>query len=355
MPDALQKIMQALVPPGTGTDPNTGKVLNDRFHQIRGGGRAQMLDSTGQLDGMALQLVQSRGAPPTQQNVQMAKAYLLGDPLGMFGGETTEQDIANSAMSAETGGARPAGGQGDSVAPPQARPSPTSAPSAAPPPGAPAVTVDERDTGPNVPLIPPIAARPGQDQPGDGRAVANSDVLHGEVLRPDADNMVQITDNRTGDVIVMHADQAAADGWTVAGVNTAPTQNVIEGETIKLLPDDGPTTPPPAPAAQQAAPPTPDNAGPRSSRREARTGRASTPPAQASTEAPAVPSGQQYAAQSNARTQEGSVLIDSGERGPNGELIFRDKKYGGYTARALDGSNVNEPDLPSLRNVLRGL
>lgn len=77
--------------------------------------------------------------------------------------------------------------------------------------------------------------------------------------------------------------------------------------------------------------------------------------AMAGNDAPPLPEGVRELPTDTFDGRTSQSRIDTSERGPSGEMIFRDGVNGGYTATTRDGRNINAATLEALRAALRGL
>lgn len=226
-------IRSVVSPPGVNTDPNTGAVLRDRFHQIRGNEIATRDDTM--LGNLSQQFLASRGAPITPQNLVIAQEYLRGGALGRLEQQqAADTSIADAAIAAEGGGAASSGSRpSDAASPPAPRPT------ALPPESAPVDVMETGPGGPNVPddvigapLIPPALMVGAAARAATGTDVTARDPgINGQIM-PDENGMVRVP-GPNGTQRLIPGPQAAAEGWTVVGVN-ADAGNQVQGPGGRL-------------------------------------------------------------------------------------------------------------------------
>lgn len=354
-------------------DPNTGDILRDRFHQVRGAvAEGMVTDNT--VKSLATQLLQSRGAPMTAQNMQMAMDYLRGGDMQRFEQQqSTEAAIADAAMNGtqpQYGGGGGGGGGAAAPAQPAAAPSmPVDAPLSMPPGVPPMDITGEGDGGLSLPGM--VAGAGAAAAAGAGAAAALR-MLNGKPLQPDAQGRVMLPAER-GRSTALSAQEAADAGWAVVGLNypqggiegpnaapalPAPDYD-IEGTATDVT-DQRAVTQQPAPPPAQDAQPTPAP-----SRRDGRKPAqlpASTPdtPSAGPATAPAGPAAAPDPASAPISTDEvmgnrtSSEAIATQEVGPSGERIFRDTLNGGYIAKDAQGKWQRGATMDELHRALRG-
>lgn len=240
----------------SGRDPTTGAILRDRYHQMRGN-EYRMTEGTGLASKIAQDFLASRGAPITPQNLVIAQAYLRGgalDALAMQ--QSTESEIADAAIAADSGGARAGGGQssplatGTPPAPPSAQPPVSDAP-------VPDTVMPTGDANALPFLLPGLltgaAAGAGAAVAGRGPRLpaTRTDALTGEIVgSPPAVRA------EAGPVVPSGGgvDEAIEDA-IIVGVNPADTSSAVTGPVLDrtALPSPPKQIGPPAQAPQAAA------------------------------------------------------------------------------------------------------
>lgn len=347
----IADILGSVVRPGTGTDPNTGSVLRDRFHQIRG--NETVVNSPNALNRLAVEMVQSRGAPLTQKNVQMAADYLRGGALGMFEQQqSTEDSIADAAMAAEGANAP----RGTSVAPPA---------SASPP-------MARQDTSTATAPISDDVLTGGVDATGGGSGGSSGDGIGGlpfvapaavvaadQATRPRTD--VALSDVIEGEII--------GDDGRVVGVNA---------DASNRLPNDAPVASLPPTPKQIGAPRYPGDQIAQTSEQfnpapppSARTAKAAPQLPNADTDAstraiaseevvPKASTGNPRRSPNSAKNVTTSDTLPEGARKVgmttvNGKALPIYKDGSGFAAQMPDGKVVRSQTRAGLRSALRGV
>jgi hypothetical protein len=299
-----------------GRDPNTGAVLRDRFHQLRGNEFA-MMEGTGMATRIAQEFLASRGAPITPRNLAIAQSYLSGGALDMLEQQSsTENGIANAAIAAEGGGVAGGGDTMGGVAPPPARPTADAAVT-------PALVTQEGD-GLQYPwMLPALLAATRQADGAlvgqDARAMRPGGI-NGEVIN----GVPSVQSTRA-----LSPMDAAIEDAIIVGVNPAPTANAL---------------PAPQPQAPVAAAPQPNPY-------EAQVQRAQAGPA-----APPRTEDAPIATESVMPDEgAGRESVKQSVTGPNGEVLYKDTGTGRYHAINSEGKRIEARTLSALRKALRGL
>jgi hypothetical protein len=324
MAGAFDGIINAVLRPGTGTDPNSnpeGAVLRDRFHQMRGSGHVDQL-AGGHLDRLAQELVTSRGAPVTPENVQMAREYLQGGALGKFDGDT-EALIADEAIASERNA--PAA---TAPAPPLAGPSPMPrAPAAAPGPG-----VELQPSIAETEMPPPPGTEPFASEEGGGGPTADQIAAALAVAAGSAATAKGIATNR------------AASGITGAAAATQAARDQAAADAVNAAAD-------PDTAAPQAVPARATEDTGTVPQSMAGRGQANAAASTARAEDAAIPTEDVVAPSTNRGRKSGDGSVDV-----NGEKV----EYEIYTSRegvtlvTPDGQEVKGDTLNAARRALRG-
>lgn len=336
------------------TGPDETAML---VQQILEGGRpVDVYDAQGRL--MARHAVEQQGVPMTQQNMQRALAGVTAP---------------NSTSRAASG----AGGASEGGTPAPVVPDDVllgEAPGMTPVPDDGGLTAGEAAA----------LGIAGGAVAGTAAGAVGLRMLGDAPLTPNANGMVVIPEDRPtqpGRVRGMRtitAQQAADEGWAVVGLNYDEGRNLLPPPSS--TPERANGTGRPRDAGTGAARGSTGAAGTDAPPPAPRTGNVAGPnaegPARSSAPDPAdapisteevmgSAAGERYVTPlpegvrevDSAVTNPGtdSRLTDTGQRGPNNELIFRDMTNGGFTARARDGRGINAPTFEALRSALRGL